>query len=83
MDFYLSEKLTCDLGESCAAHSLTPGMARAGEDIRAGYQQGALAVIDQIAAGLEPGSHEPQHERAWALLSIRALLASNSREGAT
>lgn len=70
VDFYLTEKLACDLGESCAAQSLTPEVARADEDLKKRFQEGMQTVVDQIAAGLRGGSVERRREKAWTLISI-------------
>ena len=38
VDFYMSVRRTCDLGESCALQSLTPEVARADRDTKAAYE---------------------------------------------
>lgn len=43
--FYLSEKRTCDLAESCALQSLTPEVARSDDEIKATFETELLAVI--------------------------------------
>ena len=72
VDFYLGEKRTCDLGESCAMQSLSPEVARAEDEVRAVYQDGMLKVVEQIAKGLKDGTLVERRKRAWALLSILA-----------
>ena len=72
VDFYLGEKRTCELGESCAMQSLTPEVARADEETRALYQEGILKVVEQVAKGLQDGSLAERRKRAWALLSCLA-----------
>ena len=72
VDFYLGEKRTCELGESCAMQSLTPEVARADEETRALYQEGILKVVEQVAKGLQDCSLAERRKRAWALLSCLA-----------
>lgn len=70
IDFYLGEKRTCELGESCALQNLSPEVARSDSDIRAVYQAGMVKVVEQVAKGLQEGSLAERRKRAWALLSI-------------
>ena len=70
IDFYLGEKRTCELGESCAMQSLSPEVARSDRDIRAVYQTGMIKVVEQVAKGLREGSLAERRKRAWAFLSI-------------
>lgn len=72
VDFYLGEKRTCDLGESCAMQSLSTEVMRAAADVRAVYQNGMMKVADQIAKGLPSGSPTDKRKRAWAFLSVLA-----------
>lgn len=70
VDFYLGEKRTCELGESCAMQSLSPEVARSDREIRAVYQAGMVKVVEQVARGLREGSLAERRKRAWAFLSI-------------
>lgn len=70
IDFYLGEKRTCELGESCAMQSLSPEVGRSDRDIRAVYQTGMIKVVEQVAKGLREGSLAERRKRAWAFLSI-------------
>jgi TetR/AcrR family transcriptional repressor of nem operon len=70
IEFYLSEKRTCELGESCALQSLSPEVARSDRDIRALYQAGMVKVVEQVAKGFREGSLAERRKRAWAFLSI-------------
>lgn len=79
VDFYLGEKRTCDLGESCAMQSLSPEVARADAEVRAVYQDGMIKVADQIAKGLPSGSPADRRGRAWAFLSVLAGGATIAR----
>lgn len=70
IDFYLSEKRTCELGESCPVQSLSPEVVRADREVKAVYEAGMVKVVDLIAQGLTSGSLADRRKRAWALLSI-------------
>jgi TetR/AcrR family transcriptional repressor of nem operon len=70
VDFYLSYKRTCELGDSCALQSLSPEVGRSDPEIRAVYEAKLLQVVDAVADGLEGGSRADRKKRAWALLSI-------------
>ncbi len=70
VDFYLGEKRTCELGQSCAMQSLSPEVTRADDETRAVYQEGMLQVVEQAAKGLEGGSLSDRRKRAWGLLAI-------------
>lgn len=72
IDFYLSEKRTCDLGLSCAMQSLSPEVARSDTETQAIYRAGMLRVVEQIAKGLPSESAEDGEARAWRLVSILA-----------
>jgi TetR/AcrR family transcriptional regulator, transcriptional repressor for nem operon len=69
-DFYLSQKVTCAPGESCALPSLSPEVARADEAARLVYQEELLKLVDAIATGLPATGGKKQRRRAaWALLA--------------
>ena len=70
VDFYLSTKRTCELGESCALQSLTPEVARAGRDTRAAYEAELVRVIDAVAAGLPDAAPAARKKLAWAILAM-------------
>ena len=72
VDFYLGEKRTCELGESCAMQSLSPEVARSHRDVRDVYQAGMVKVVEQITKGLREGGLAERRKRAWAFLSILA-----------
>lgn len=52
IDFYLTELVTCDIGESCALQSLSVDVARAGDETRADYSVELDRAIDALAAGV-------------------------------
>ncbi len=70
VDFYLGEKRTCELGQSCAMQSLSPEVMRADDETRAVYQEGMLRVVEQVAMGLDGSSIADRRKRAWTLLSV-------------
>ncbi|RQS72022.1 TetR/AcrR family transcriptional regulator [Burkholderia sp. Bp8963] len=70
VDFYMSVRRTCELGESCALQSLTPEVARAGDDTKTAYEAELLAIVDAVALGLPDGTLAARRKTAWAILSI-------------
>lgn len=70
VDFYMSTKRTCELGESCALQSLTPEVARADADTRSAYEAELLRVIDAVAGGLANGTLPVRRKTAWVILSM-------------
>ncbi|RXR30865.1 TetR/AcrR family transcriptional regulator [Sphingobium fluviale] len=70
IDFYLGERRTCDLGQSCALQSLTPDVMRADETVRAEYEAAFLAVVQAVAQGLTGLERGTTHDRALALLAL-------------
>ncbi|MEQ1716118.1 MAG: TetR/AcrR family transcriptional regulator [Hyphomicrobium sp.] len=70
IDFYLGQKRTCEIGESCALQSLTSEVARSDVEIRAAFQDGLVKVVEQVAEGLEGGTLAERKKRAWSLLAI-------------
>src|SRR5438105_11061448 len=69
VDFYLSVRRTCDLGESCALQSLTPEVARADSETKAAYEAELVRVVDAVAEGLIGTPAERRHS-AWAILAM-------------
>ena len=69
VDFYLSTKRTCELGESCALQSLTPEVARAGRATRAAYEAQLMRVVDAVAAGLPGKTSATRRKLAWTVLA--------------
>lgn len=64
IDFYLTERVTCDLAESCALQSLTVDVARADAPTREDYTAG----IDEAIAALGAGTGD--RASAIALLAL-------------
>jgi len=69
VDFYLSTKRTCELGESCALQSLTPEVARAGRNTRVSYEAELLRVVEAAAAGLPGKTPAARRKLAWTVLA--------------
>ena len=70
VDFYMSVRRTCDLGESCALQSLTPEVARADPDTKAAYQAELVRVAEVVAQGLSALPLQARRESAWAILAM-------------
>lgn len=70
VDFYLGERRTCELGESCALQSLTPDVMRADAETRAAYEGAFGEVVEQVASGLAHLPPDVARQRALALLSM-------------
>lgn len=69
INFYLGDRRTCDLAESCALQSLSSEVARADAATRQVYEQALRAIIDAMAAGLE-GKPKARREEATAQLAL-------------
>lgn len=69
IDFYLGDRRTCDLAESCALQSLSSEVARADDDTRGAYETELAAIIESVAGGLE-GKPKARREEATALLAM-------------
>jgi len=70
VDFYLGERRTCELGDSCALQSLTPDVMRADAETRAAYEGAFAKIVDEVAKGLSHLLPEVARQRALALLSL-------------
>lgn len=62
--FYTSQKLTCDLKESCALQSLTPEVGRSDEDIRGNFELQLLKIIGLVS------NNKQERNLAWASLAM-------------
>jgi TetR/AcrR family transcriptional regulator, transcriptional repressor for nem operon len=69
IDFYLGERRTCDIAESCALQSLSSEVARADDETRQAYETELGSIIEAVAAGLE-GKPAARREEATALLAL-------------
>jgi TetR/AcrR family transcriptional regulator, transcriptional repressor for nem operon len=70
VDFYLTVKRTCELGDACAFQTLTPEVIRSGDAAKQIYQTQLLLIVESIAKGLPQTTIGERRNRAWALLSI-------------
>ena len=70
--FYLTEKRTCPLGESCALPSLSAEVERQSPEIRTAYAEALNKIIATIAERLPGRSTKAKEEKAFALLSLLA-----------
>lgn len=68
--FYLSERRTCPLTESCALQSLTGDVARADVETREEYQGALRALIDITAEGLDDATAKERRNHAIVVLAL-------------
>ncbi|PKO25148.1 MAG: TetR family transcriptional regulator [Betaproteobacteria bacterium HGW-Betaproteobacteria-8] len=64
--FYMNQKRTCDLTESCALQSLTPEIGRSDEELRTLFQTELLKIVD-LASG---GKEQDVIDRTWVTLAM-------------
>jgi AcrR family transcriptional regulator len=69
IDFYLGDRRTCELADSCALQSLSSEIARADDDARTAYEAELRSIIASVADGLQ-GKLKVRREEATALLAI-------------
>jgi AcrR family transcriptional regulator len=69
VDFYLGDRRTCDLADSCALQSLSGEVARADEETREAFETELRGIIDAVAGGLE-GTPKARREEAINLLAV-------------
>ncbi len=79
VEFYLGDRRTCDLSESCALQSLTGEVARAADDVREAYEVELRSVIEAISEGMVAGSQADRRADATALLALLAGGVSMAR----
>ena len=72
VDFYLSERRTCELGEACALQALTPEVSRGSDAAKALFEQHMLEVSKAVADGIEGRTPQERLDKAWGLLSLLA-----------
>ena len=68
--FYLGEKRTCELGQSCSLQSLTPEVGRADEATREVFENELLKVAQTFANGLPLQGGRPDLTRSWQYLAM-------------
>jgi len=69
VDFYLNDRRTCSLAESCALQSLSSDVARADEATRKLFEKEFEEVISAVASGLT-GRSNVKREQAIVLLAL-------------
>lgn len=69
IDFYMSDRRTCDLADSCALQSLAGEVARADDDTKQAFEREFAGIIEEVAAGLE-GKPKARREEALALMAL-------------
>jgi AcrR family transcriptional regulator len=82
VDFYMSVRRTCELGESCALQSLTVEVARADRGTKVAYQAELLRLVEAVAEGLPNGTLAARRKMAWAILAMLSGGVSISRSAA-
>lgn len=70
VDFYLGDKLTCDLAEACSMPTLTPEVTRSNLAIRETYQTQVSKVIETITNALPQENSIERKQKAWAFISL-------------
>lgn len=69
IDFYLGERRTCNLANSCTLQSLSSDVARADGDARQTYQASLRAIVETMTANSTQSSGCPS-EQAISLLAL-------------
>jgi TetR/AcrR family transcriptional repressor of nem operon len=67
-DYYLGPDHRKDLAAGCAMTTLSPEVVRAGPETHATYEAKMTTIVALIAEGLESGTEEERHARAWAMI---------------
>ena len=70
VDFYLGEKRTCAVTESCALQSLTCEVARADAKTRELYEQELRAVVSATAEGMPGATAKARRNEAIVTLAL-------------
>lgn len=69
IDFYLSDRRTCDLANSCTLQSLSSDVARADDDARQTYEANLHAIVEAMTVEFA-GSPGARCEQAISLLAL-------------
>jgi AcrR family transcriptional regulator len=67
--YYLSEKRSCDLANTCALQSLSSEVARGSADDRAAFERGAAEVVQVMLDGPVSAGAPRSGVEAWLALS--------------
>jgi AcrR family transcriptional regulator len=68
--FYMNNRRTCDLAESCALQSLTPEIGRSDETIRAIFENELLKIAATINEGSVQKPSQVTKDNIWASLAM-------------
>lgn len=79
VDFYLGDRRTSDLSDSCALQSLTNEVTRADPSTRQAYGAALKEVIAAVADGLEARTASARRGEAIALLALLSGAVSMAR----
>ena len=66
--FYLGQKRTCDLTESCALQTLMPEVGRADDSVKDTFENELLKVVKAVAGS----DKQKKIDKAWAKLAMLA-----------
>jgi len=72
--FYLGEKLTCDLAQSCSLQTLTPELARADDAAKGVFQERLQSIAAAIVDG--PDSPAKPATQSGALTALASLIGA-------
>ncbi len=70
--FYMNQKRTCDLAESCALQSLTPEIGRSDDELRTQFQTELLKIANLASGVKEPSGSKEQSamDKTWVSLAM-------------
>ncbi|MDI1275847.1 TetR/AcrR family transcriptional regulator [Methylobacter sp.] len=68
--FYMNQKRTCDLTESCALQSLTPEVGRSDEAMRTLFETELLKVIEVANGGSSQTIDQKINDKTWTNLAL-------------
>jgi TetR/AcrR family transcriptional regulator, transcriptional repressor for nem operon len=79
VDFYLGERRTCQIGESCALQALATDVARSDNETREIFERELRRVVDLVADGLQSDDPTQRRQEAITLLALLAGSVSIAR----
>lgn len=68
--FYMNNRRTCDLAESCALQSLTPEVGRSDETVRALFENELLKIAAAANEGSAQELDQSTKDKTWASLAM-------------
>jgi TetR/AcrR family transcriptional regulator, transcriptional repressor for nem operon len=77
VEFYLNQRRTCDLSESCAVQNMSADVERSDPETRQAYEDGLREIFEAMAKGMEgdPASKRGQSIALLALMTGGVSLA--------